>query len=761
MYRVGYFNPPVHMAQQLLSSFGKRGVDHGLFTMKVDIEDTAFLSKYFDVAEFNPVFTAGKNSIAFNGSKLLKDGAEIQVQCQDSNGNNLYLDYPRSSTQYVDVAKFVVAIHVYNETYNGAGKIALVGTTAKNEIVRWIGNISIDKTLQNVSKTRFQATPTLEARSLLYNVISNDIASQLTSVINFTGSCYGNALAPQKDTVKSLINPKKTDTDYRLTFNPKNPKTIGPVTYPTASFNTQMEGQPITLVTDIIQEPFSYRERRTRVTASFKVKKVLNSTTLLVDNPFFYPVGKDQVVTNINVAYFTASYKWVAYNTMSDAYNKYTDSGGNVTYQKESYVELLYRNLATFTGFIARHKVYRKSMLYPGDFQLLTDESIGTRDLLTDPVTANKSYNLMGNFYNQFHINRYWFTSSNKIGLSHSVAPRINSMKIDKSGSNYSVMNGHRYVIVKMDAASGSVNDHVYYPYDKEAFDELSGSSYYSNFIDLKSGSLYVLSTNLMVEKDVLQTGAKIEFYFTSSIPDITKEKYYIPPYGWKLGEITIPDQTDLKIFSSKQYIYFTPYYDYYGTIVIVPYSCCPTFNELSVGVYGDYGFSPESATSKVPFKINVANEPWTIKSELYDINSTLVYSNLQTVQTFDVDGQSLFVFYGNAPLDPAYTSFVSGNLTISKSLYVQHLNAGPQGNPLVAWIRPTHNPPQLGEGAIVYTDILGATIMPSHGTTTKDYVSITTTSGEGRAIAVHYSGSLSQGRRIVVDKDGTKHTYS
>src|SRR5512137_88109 len=185
------------MALQLLSSFGKRGVNHGLFTMQVDIEDTAFLSKYFDLAEFNPVFTAGRNSIAFNGSSLLKEGAEIKVQCIDSNGNNLYLDYPHSATQYTDVARFVVAIHVYNEAYNGAGKIALVGTTAKNEIVRWIGNISIDKTLQNVSKTRFQSTPTIEARSLLYNVIANDIASQLTSVITFTGSCYGNAVSPQ------------------------------------------------------------------------------------------------------------------------------------------------------------------------------------------------------------------------------------------------------------------------------------------------------------------------------------------------------------------------------------------------------------------------------------------------------------------------------------------------------------------------------------------------------------------------------------
>ena len=46
------------MAIQLLSNLGKRGVDHQLFTMQVDIDDTAFLSKYFDVVEFEPIFTA-------------------------------------------------------------------------------------------------------------------------------------------------------------------------------------------------------------------------------------------------------------------------------------------------------------------------------------------------------------------------------------------------------------------------------------------------------------------------------------------------------------------------------------------------------------------------------------------------------------------------------------------------------------------------------------------------------------------------------
>lgn len=749
------------MALQLLSSFGKRGIDHGLFKLTPDIEDTAYLSQYFDISEFNPVFTAGKNSIAFNGTKLLKEGSEIQVQCIDSNGNSLYLDFPKSETQYADVAKFVVAVHVYNENYNGAGKIALVGTTAKGEIVRWKANISIDKTLQNVSKTRFKSTPTIEARSLLYPVIANDKASALTSVIIFSGSIYSNAVTPQKDTIKSYINPKKSETDYRITFNVKNASAAGPQTYPTCSFNTQMEGQTFNVITSVIQEPFSYREKYARVSASFKVKKVIDADTLQVDNPFFYAVGKDQVVTNINQGTFTASYKWVAYNTSSDIYSKYVGEDSSITYQKDSYAEITYRNITTFSGFIARHKLYRKSMLYPGDYQLVADEPLNTRELLIDPVTANKTYNLIGHFYNQWHINKYWFTSSQNFTLSHSVTPRINAMKINVYPS-YSYADGTKYVIVKTDSAFGSLpNNSTYYPYNSNDFNELQGLGYQSNFIDLKSGSLYVLSFNLQVDKLKREVNSKVEFFFTSSVPDLKREKNWIPPLGWKLGEVAVTDQTENKIFSNKQYIYFTPMADYYGTLLIVPRLCGATFSEMSIGVYGDYGFSPDSLTTKIPWKINVPNEGYQIKSELYDVNSTLVYNNLNTVQTFDYSGSSLFIFVGGNPSDPSYTNFVSGNLTISKSLYVWNMPQSPYPHRLVGYVLPTHDPRESGDGLVGYTNILDVTTRPTTPGGTHDYVSVVTTTTEKRSIAVRYSGSLGEGRRIWVENNGTKHTYN
>ena len=739
----------------------------GLDVLKPDIEDTSYLSKYFVIAEFNPVFTGGKNPVAFNGSSLLKAGTEIQVECLDSNGNSLYTERPHSNVSYSDVANFVISVSIFEETYNGPGKLILVGTTVKGETVRWIGNIAIDKTLQNVSKVRFYNKPTIECRGLLYPVVTNNTADLFTKTVNFSGSFFTLPVNPKKDVNRRYINSKKTDIDYRILLNVPD-SMAGPTLYPTTSFNTQMEGQSISIMSTTLQVPHSYLTKNIHQTASFKIKNVIDSKTMQVSEPFYYTVGKDQFVTNINLGVFTTSYTWTAYNTASDDYLKFVDiSTGTTTYIKQSYAEIVYRNIQPFSGFISRHKLYRKSMVYPGDFQLIADEPLNALELLVDPITNNKTYALIGSFYNQSHIQRYWFTSSNVIHLSHSVKPYIDAVKI--TTPQYSQMDGTKYAIAKADSIN-SVNDYVYYPYDSESFNRMTGSAYNSNFISLKAGSLYVLSTNVVMEKLFSTHDAKIDFFFTSSSPRLQIEKDYLSSYGLKLGTVSTNENATVKVFADKQMLYFTPNSDYYGTLVIVPYHCNVTLSEMSLKVYGDYGFSPDVLFTKIPFKINIANESFQLKAELYDINSTLVYSDLSTIQTFDANGESL---YANSGLsDPTLLTFVSGSLTISQSLYIPNIGSCPSvGTRLLGWRFPTSFPPDpaTGDGAVCYTNV--SEISNING----NYVNVTTTAGTvattktARAIAVKYTGSAVVdgtftgpfGRRISIDPSGIKTVYS
>lgn len=757
------------MAQQLLSSFGRRGVELGLNTMLVDIEDVSFLSQYFSIAEFNPVFTGGKTPVVFNGSPLLKEGSEIQVQCLDSNGNSLYIERPKSSVQFSDVSKFIISIHVYSETYNGPGKLIFVGTTVKDEIVRWQADITIDKTIQNSSKVRFNNKPTIEARSLLYPVIDNLVGAALTYQYSLTGSLSSIAATPIKDTFKNVINPKKTDVDYRVILNVNDADSAAWL-YPTKSFNSQMEGQSFHITARNIQYPFSYVGRNTIWTGSFKVKKVIDSKTIQLNEPFYFPYGRNQVVTNINTGHFTASYKWVAYNTASDAYQKYYPVSGSPISIKESYAEIVYRNLRTFSGFIARHKLYRKSLVYPGDFQLISDEPLGALELLTDPITSNKTYSRIGLFYNQTHIDRYWFVNSGSLplSLSHSVKPMIDSVRIAAPGNSYA--DGTSYIIAKT-VSDGIVNDSTYYPYNSSSFNDLSGSEYNSNFINLKANSLYVLSLNINIEKPKAATDTKISFYFTSSVDAITKEKDYVAPYGLKIGDISTKEQTTFKTFKDKQYLFFTPNEDYYGTIVIVPKNCNITISDVSLKVYGDYGFSPDVLVTKVPFRVNVGNEGFILKAELFDVNSTLVYSDLQTIQSFDTNGESLFVYIPNSNIDPTKVQYISGSLTISQSLFLPNIPSCPSTNTrLLAWNVPSHTPPLSSEGQVCYTNVSQLKIDSTAGGTSivGDYIKLATVAFSGSslvesvatALSVKYDGINNLGRKIIVDNSGSKTAY-
>lgn len=923
---------------QLLSSFGKQGVRLGLDTIVANIEDTTYLSKYFAIVEYNPVFTAGKNPFSFNGSNLLAKNSEIKVECLDSNGNPQYIEFYRSTVQNTDITKFVISINVYNETYNGPGKLILVGTTADGKVVRWTGNIAIDKTLSNESKVRFYANPSLEIRPLLYPVVDIDRAqtvvppnppakpaqatttilskvgtviitnggagytsapsvefvgggyntkaqgiasitdgrvtsifisipgsgyvttptitltgggyttiAQATAVlsskvisgsitfggggynpsippvvtflpigsghgasatavvadngevsfftinnggeeyiypptvtfpkpvpettilnndIQFNENFYSYAVTPEKDFNKNYLDKKRIDTDYRLVTPYILDRFSEPSVLPTGSFNTQMEGKTIVLNISKISTPKSYQEQKVNITQSFTIKKVIDSKTIVLNEPFYYQVGKDYLIANIIDGTCEVDYSFTKYNTSLEA-NLETDPLDGSTPQPilKSYAEVTYRNLRPFSGYVARHKLYRKSLSHPGDYQLLSDEPLSTIELLTDIITVNKAYDKIGYFYNQEVINKYWYPTSG-LTLTAKTTP-INSIYI--YGGSPSEINGSDYVIAKTDSVqiSGTdpevVNDNQYYAYDEDSFNNLGGESYNSNFISLKKDVLYVLSMNAVLEKNIEDTTANVSFYFTSSINDIRKETTYSPYFGMKLGELSTKDRVEVKMFNGVQQIFFTPSADYYGTLVIVPTRCNVTLSELSLKIYGDYGFSPDILFIRIPFPVNVQNESFDIKAELFDINSNIIYSNLRTVQTFDVDGVSDTVIGDDGNIssgiqiyespdqpdiivNPVSTIHLPGEIAIVNLIPTQDK---PQR--FVGWFTPSNDPSTSGK--LCYTNVSSLFI------DNDDYISLTTVDGNVEttvtSLAIKYLG-----RRIFVDTAGNKYHY-
>lgn len=655
----------------LLDSFGKTGVSYGLLTTTADVTDVQYLSKYFIVSDFNPMFSAGRNSFSLNGSSFLKARTEIFVECIDSAGNNLYIEMAKvqqSAAQtyaYKEATSFILSIHVYNDTADGIGKLIVFGTLIDGRTVKWQQNITIDKSQQNSSKVRFYTRPTLEIDTILVPILSNEISTTLKESITFNGEGHSDATIPPKDTVLPSVNRRNINIDYRITCD--IPSIQGDIPDDRNGFNSQMIGSTIFLGLDKIRLPYSSIDiNPTPSTISAVISDVVNNKTLKLVDPYFYPDSKNNsIVTNITDTHFIITYPFVSYNNTTSSYQTTTLNG--VTYIiQQSYADIIYRNIRTFTGFVARHKLYRKSLLSNADFSIVADEPLFVNELLRDSVTQNKFYELLGKFYNNQHIQRYWFTSSNALQMAHSPDVYIDSTHI--TSSNPTNLTGIDYVMVKNDSVNTN-RDAVYVPFDQSQFNATSGSSYDSNFIELKSNTQYILQVDATIQKDLNTLDSKLEFYLTSSTNEAINDSNYTATHGIKLATLVADQTGDLNVFE-KQFFFFTPKNDLFGTLVIVPYKCQPYIRNISFRVYGDDGFSPDLFETRVPWPINVANETYQIKAELFDINHNLVYSDFNLLQNFDTSGSSLIPFIpgGTGTLGPGDV-FVSGSLVVSKSI--------------------------------------------------------------------------------------------
>ncbi|HOT89613.1 MAG TPA: hypothetical protein PL028_08750, partial [Bacteroidales bacterium] len=281
-----------------------------------DIEYKSHLSKYFQVVEFSPSFTAGKNSFSFNGTDFLKDGTEIKMQVLDSERNSLYIDSPPMEIHYIDLANFTTAIHINKETVGGPGKIILVGTTVKDEIVRWIGNIYIDIASTNLSRVRFYKEPTLEINSLIYPVVSGSTdygSSQegTSHLVTITGNFVGRDYLMGKSVTRGGTYYTIQTDDF----------TLDPLLYPTASFNSQMVGQNIELyITHIStksQVAGTFGEKiEVNSTQSFKVSQIQQYNKLKLDRNVISPLNGE--VVRECLGRFKATYVFIDDNIRSN-----------------------------------------------------------------------------------------------------------------------------------------------------------------------------------------------------------------------------------------------------------------------------------------------------------------------------------------------------------------------------------------------------------------------------------------------------------
>lgn len=620
----------------------KTGTTLGLSKITVDVDDTSFLSAdYFILSDFNNTFGLGKNSFVIN-----KYTTDIKIEAYDAGGMVLYYEKASDVDFIRKTQSIIISYHLYQQNTSGIGKLIIVGTV-DGKTVRYTTNLIIDTSVVNKSKVRFYNPPKIEITPLL--TFATKTATSEINPKQATGSFKGKAIYPVSSFNVDENKYNRSIVDYKLTTD--------------QSVSSSFSGFYANLYVTKIRNETATNDVIIANTASLLIKNVLNSNTLQIDTPFIYRNSKNKnVVTDIIEGSYDIIYSDYTYNSSLFNTSSYLTQSSLVNgslFKKYSIAEVTYRNLDTFSGTVARHKVYRKSLNYPSDYSLIADEAFVDTEILKNHIVPIKNYQNIGEFYAQDFINSFWFTSSTQMSLYHDSSTYMNSMKISGSSINSG------YIIVKLNTDSSN-RDASYIPYNTTEYSNQSGPAYDSNFIKLYKDNSYVLSFNCNLEDKNITDQATLDFYLTGSYPNNPKELSYDIVYGVKLADLLISDEVKNKNYNAKVQFKFTPTNDLYGTLVIVPRK----FNKLSISNLSikldkTPGFSATSYTTRIPFNVDQINELYDIKSELYDAYSNLVYSNLRDVKNFDPSGSSSPAQSGNGDL-VVNSINILGNLNLS-----------------------------------------------------------------------------------------------
>lgn len=583
-----------------------------LSSLKVDIEDSSFLSEYFVLSEYSPKFTAGKNTFLLNGSDKLASGTPIQLEVLDTAGNSLYVEIAKTNNvAYKEGGAIRISVYVYSDTPYGVGKIILVSREKQNnKVVRWIGNIQINPLVQNTSKVLFYKPPTLTVDSSFVPIVTDQSTGYVQTVAG--SPVQTNAVTPKKGDDYGLFDVNSTPIDYRLTIFD-----VGLIM--SASMKNSLVDIYVTKVDDVVGS--------VNITSSNVITEIIDDKNVKLKHPIYYINNQNKkIIVNAVDATLNALFTNVKYDTRfltSSSYN-----------QSVAFVE--YSDIKTFCGNVYRHKMYRRSLSTAGDFEIIADEPIVDSDLLIDQTTPNSFFKSLGSFPNVDHVNHYWYKSSGATSLARDASYLMDSMIFTNNND------AEHYVIVKNDTNGGSQN-HVYSPYNASENITESGVGYDSNFMKFYPNVTYKLSCKTRIIKSNTSKPAYVSFYITSSLYDqINSDANYDVNRGIKIGEFYLDERSSSLYYPSPVVFYNKFKNEFNGTMVIYTRNCETTLSDIKLTTYSEPSFSPDIFVTRIPFPVSVAGEQFEIKAELFDVNSNLVYSDLRTISTFDVSGSTI-----------------------------------------------------------------------------------------------------------------------
>jgi hypothetical protein len=376
-------------------------IDPHLKYYETFVVDTEPNSQYFKITEFKDVFTGGKNGFLIEGSPYLMETTEIKIEILDVAGNPIYFEPGQGIPQYYEGTSKVVAVYVYEDTPIGDANITVLGelkqyfdgTELKDIPVEWKGiynvkwqkNFKTNRLLSNEDKVRFYKRPVVSITEIVKPLFTTQL-----NTITQKGFVNGSPVTPSEG--QSLTN-YTLPTYYKLTTN-------GDTFWTGSVVGTNLE------LTDLNYNPL--------------VNEVINSNELLVSTPYTI----NGIVSSFTDQRYTASFNYL--------------EGINLTASAltGSFAKINLTDLTTFTGDVAKVKIFRKSQSDVGDYQFVQEITLEANELLIDLESQTSISETYGIFTNPI-INNYWVTSSNAITNTFNQTYLYDSVKLDSPTSQY------------------------------------------------------------------------------------------------------------------------------------------------------------------------------------------------------------------------------------------------------------------------------------------------------------------------------------
>ena len=531
-----------------------------LGSYKVFIEDGDPNSLYFNVTELEQTLTGGKNSFLFEGSPYLKKGSKVRFEALDVEGNTLYIEPGvQAGKTFKDGTSIVMAVHIYDDTPIGIGSLQItaeldryIDDNGSERIipdefkdrpnVRWTQTFKINPKIPNKTELRFFKRPTFTVSEIEKPLIIKDdmTLSKSGSIIGIpeippTGSDFSTWTAPSK---------------YRIKLQEGN------------KFTQSMDEN-----TTLVVPSLGY---------SSSVLEVLNEDEMLVRKPY--------LINNIVNEFTPVSYS-MDFESIEDAS---IDSGSNIT---ASYAEIRLENLATFTGDVARIKIFRKSRNDLGDFQVVQENKLDSTELLRDFTVPKRTVINYGKLRKENIVSDegdiYYTTSS---GVLIHNKHLINALDI---GANQSI------------ESNGTIGE----------FEIVSGSEYSFNYTSRYSGSGETSDTDSLRFLLVTSSNNTTNVLITTQSIDILSGSTDLNPFGISNHEKVVKNFDAL--VSGKCQIRVEANTDTSTGRFL--------FSKLSLKNAEESSYSPDEYTAIVDIPRKNPTEQFDFRVEFYDINNNFI----------------------------------------------------------------------------------------------------------------------------------------